>query len=55
VVWNPWIAKAAKMPDFGDEEWPGMLCVEAANAGEHRVTLPPGEAHVITQTISVAR
>ncbi len=23
VVWNPWIAKAKAMPDFGDDEWTG--------------------------------
>jgi D-hexose-6-phosphate mutarotase len=33
VVWNPWIAKAKAMPDFGDDEWTGMVCVETANAG----------------------
>eukprot|EP00041_Stephanoeca_diplocostata_P013502 m.236942 g.236942 ORF g.236942 m.236942 type:complete len:419 (-) comp19361_c0_seq1:229-1485(-) len=28
VVWNPWVAKAARMGDFGDEEYANMLCVE---------------------------
>ncbi|MCU1445341.1 MAG: D-hexose-6-phosphate mutarotase [Cryobacterium sp.] len=27
VLWNPWTEKAAAMPDFGDAEWTGMLCV----------------------------
>ncbi|WP_255411352.1 hypothetical protein [Cryobacterium sp. Y50] len=31
VVWNPWSAKAAVTPDFGADEWTGMLCVETAN------------------------
>ena len=42
VVWNPWVEKAKRMPDFGDEEWPGMLCIETCNAGENVVRLSPG-------------
>ncbi len=53
VVWNPWIAKAKAMPDFGDEEWPGMLCVETANVKQHAITLPAGGRHVMTAIISV--
>jgi glucose-6-phosphate 1-epimerase len=51
VVWNPWIDKAKRMADFGDEEWPGMLCVEAANTGPHRITLPPESRHTTTTII----
>jgi glucose-6-phosphate 1-epimerase len=51
VVWNPWIAKAKAMPDFGDDEWAGMLCVETANALEDAVTLGPGELHTTTVRI----
>jgi glucose-6-phosphate 1-epimerase len=47
VMWNPWVEKAKKMPDFGDDEWPRMLCVETANVGENAVTLPPGRRHVM--------
>jgi D-hexose-6-phosphate mutarotase len=53
VVWNPWQAKALAMPDFGDEEWPRMLCVEAANALEDAVELSPGGSHTLTKTIEV--
>jgi glucose-6-phosphate 1-epimerase len=52
VVWNPWIAKSAAMSDFGDDEWPTMLCIETANAGENAVTLDPGAAHVMRATVS---
>jgi glucose-6-phosphate 1-epimerase len=45
VVWNPWIAKAKAMADFGDDEWPGMICIETANAAENAVTLPAGATH----------
>jgi glucose-6-phosphate 1-epimerase len=30
VVWNPWVAKAAAMADYGDDEWQDMVCIEAA-------------------------
>ena len=53
VVWNPWIAKAKRMPDFGDDEYPEMLCVETTNAAEDQVTLPPGGEHVLAATLSV--
>jgi D-hexose-6-phosphate mutarotase len=53
VVWNPWIAKAKAMPDFGDDEWTGMVCVETANAGDDAVTLAPGASHVMTATIEL--
>ena len=53
VVWNPWVAKAKAMPDFGDEEWKGMVCVETANAMGDAVTLPPGASHVMTATLEV--
>jgi glucose-6-phosphate 1-epimerase len=55
VVWNPWVAKAARMADFGDDEWPGMVCVESANAGTDRVTLQPGETHRLELRVGVRR
>jgi glucose-6-phosphate 1-epimerase len=54
VVWNPWIAKSKAMADFGDEEWPGMLCIETANAADNAVKLKPGEKHTMKATIAVA-
>jgi glucose-6-phosphate 1-epimerase len=55
VVWNPWVAKAARMPDFGDHEWPGMLCVETANVADDRLTVPPGATHRLGLELAVAR
>lgn len=52
VVWNPWTDKARRMSDFGDDEWPAMLCVEAANTGSHRIQLHGGSRHVTTTIIS---
>jgi len=54
VVWNPWVAKSKAMPDFGDDEWPGMICVETANAADNAVTLPAHTSHVMTAAISIA-
>lgn len=42
VVWNPWIEKSKRMPDFGDDEYPQMVCVESGNVGRNQSTLPPG-------------
>lgn len=53
VVWNPWIDKAQAMPDFGDDEWPTMVCIEAANVLDHAVTLAAGATHVLSQTLRI--
>lgn len=53
VVWNPWVDKAEAMADFGDDEWPGMICIEAANAKDDAVTLDPGQTHTLVQRISL--
>jgi len=54
VVWNPWIAKAKAMADFGDEEWPQMICVETANVGEGAVRLDASQTHRMKTRITVA-
>ena len=36
------------MPDFGDEEYLKMVCVESGNVGTNKVTLPSGERSVLT-------
>jgi D-hexose-6-phosphate mutarotase len=55
VVWNPWIAKAKAMADFGDDEWQTMVCVETCNVNAHAVTLAPvgraGASHWMKATI----
>ena len=53
VLWNPWTAKSKTMSDFGDEEWPGMLCVETANVADNTLTLAPNASHTMEATISV--
>ena len=54
VVWNPWSEKAAAMPDFGDDEWPRMACIETANAGANAITLAPGAKHAMRAIISLS-
>jgi glucose-6-phosphate 1-epimerase len=54
VVWNPWDKRAKALPDFGDDEWPGMLCIETVNAHENAVTLPAGQTHAMTAHIRLA-
>jgi glucose-6-phosphate 1-epimerase len=53
IVWNPWIDKARAMPDFGDDEWPQMVCVETGNVRPSPVQLPPGDRHTMTAEITV--
>jgi glucose-6-phosphate 1-epimerase len=51
VVWNPWAERARDMSDFGDDEWPRMVCVEPANVGPDARTLAPGASHTMTVVI----
>lgn len=53
VVWNPWVAKSKTMPDFGDDEYSGMVCVETANAGEDRATVTMDVEHRLSAIIRV--
>lgn len=53
VVWNPFVAKAVKMGDFGNDEWQEMVCVEAGNVGDAAITLQPGQSHTLRQRIAV--
>jgi len=52
VIWNPWIAKAKGMADFGDDEWLNMVCIETCNVNKHAVMLAPGRSHTMTAVVS---
>jgi len=52
VVWNPWSAKAQQMPDFGNDEYQQMLCIESGNVVKNKVTLAPGKTSVLKIAIS---
>ena len=54
VVWNPWVDKSRTMPDFGDDEWESMICLETANVAEHEITLNPGKEHVMGFTLRLS-
>lgn len=53
VVWNPWTATAKSMPDFEDESYKTMVCVEAANAYSNAITVQPGKEFEIGTAIGV--
>ena len=53
VVWNPWVRKSHAMPDFGDDEFHGMVCIEAVNASIDARTIEPGGTHVLAQKITI--
>jgi glucose-6-phosphate 1-epimerase len=42
------------MADFGDDEWPTMLCIETTNADTNRITLPLNAIHTMTATVRFA-
>jgi D-hexose-6-phosphate mutarotase len=52
VIWNPWIAKAQQMPDFGNDEYQRMVCVEVGNVSSNEITLPPGRSSTLTAKIT---
>jgi D-hexose-6-phosphate mutarotase len=55
VVWNPWEDKAASMADMGPGTHKGMICVEAANAGDDVVEVAPGATHLLETRIGSER
>ncbi|HEX6070576.1 MAG TPA: D-hexose-6-phosphate mutarotase [Longimicrobiaceae bacterium] len=52
VVWNPWVERARALPDFGDEEYLTMVCVEPANIAVP-TRLGPGDVWSGTQKVLV--
>lgn len=52
VVWNPWIAKAHQMPDFGNDEYERMVCVESGNVAANTIKLSPGQTSTLTVKLS---
>ncbi len=52
VVWNPWITRSQQMPDFGNEEYRQMVCVESGNVSPNKIILPPGKSSVLKVTLS---
>ena len=53
VVWNPWIEKATKMGDLGENGYLNMICVESTNAADDVVTIAPAGEHRLWVRYSV--
>lgn len=54
VVWTPWVDNARAAPDFGDDEWATMVCVETCNIRETSVRLAPGASHTMVATFELS-
>jgi Uncharacterized enzymes related to aldose 1-epimerase len=55
VVWNPWVAKARMMADFGDDEYRRMVCVESGNVATNQLQLMPGQEARLKLNISTGQ
>lgn len=44
VLWNPWIEKSKRLPDYGDDEYQRMVCVESGNVKQNQSQLQPGQS-----------
>ncbi|MEM7802318.1 MAG: D-hexose-6-phosphate mutarotase [Chloroflexota bacterium] len=54
VIWNPWIEKSRRMPDFGDSEYQSMVCVEVANVHNDAIRLDSYQGHHLVTTIGAS-
>jgi D-hexose-6-phosphate mutarotase len=52
VVWNPWTLKAQQMPDFGNEEYCQMVCIESGNVAQNELKLAPGQTSALRVQLS---
>ena len=53
VVWNPWSALTATLPDMSPLCWLTMLCIETANVTTNAITLASGDHHCMEAHIFV--
>lgn len=54
IAWNPGLEKGGSMADLLDEEIHAFVCVETANVRSQSISLPPGESHSISLTLSTS-
>jgi D-hexose-6-phosphate mutarotase len=52
IVWNPWISRSQQMPDFGNDEYQRMVCIEVGNVSSNEITLAPGRTSTLTARIT---
>lgn len=53
VVWNPWVERAHSLPDFADDEWRQMICIETSNVSDYSLALAPGQQHTMKALVTV--
>ncbi|ABZ76993.1 Aldose 1-epimerase [Shewanella halifaxensis HAW-EB4] len=51
VLWNPWVEKSERLSRFNSDDYLTMVCLEAANVLEDKITLAPNESHTLTTHI----
>jgi glucose-6-phosphate 1-epimerase len=51
IVWNPWPAKAARLPQMAGDDWRQFVCIETAAVRERAIRLAPGQSHRLELTI----
>ncbi|RTR32118.1 D-hexose-6-phosphate mutarotase [Shewanella atlantica] len=51
VLWNPWIDKSQRLSRFNSDDYLSMVCLEAANVLEDKLTLAPNESHTLTTKV----
>lgn len=51
VVWNPWIEKSKSMPDFKNDEYQRMICVETGSVLDNAIVVPAGQS--VTQKMTI--
>ena len=54
VVWSPGPERTRALPDLGDDEWRGFVCVESGNLGRCAVVVAPGAGHQLSVRIQSA-
>lgn len=52
IIWNPWASKSHQMPDFADDEFHRMVCIESGNVAANQISLPPGETSRLVVKLS---
>lgn len=53
VVWNPHVEKARALPDLGDDEWPGFVCIESGVIADDAERLGAGACYEMTVQIEL--
>ncbi|WP_299491619.1 D-hexose-6-phosphate mutarotase [uncultured Shewanella sp.] len=51
ILWNPWSDKSKRLSHFKDDDYLSMICLEAANVLDDKITLAPNESHTLTTSI----